>query len=339
MSKEFTNKGQIKTSAIFALVLVFLLGVGGGYIYANHSASTPPVSEILRENSSKYKFINPIYIAGDRLDISSSEYTPLQNELNIFIGDAERSGDVKDVSVYFRDLYSGRWTGVNENDKYAPGSMLKVAVLLGYLKLAEDKPTLLDEKYQYDPVVDSGQFFTPSKMLSQGSERVGDLLKNMIINSDNSATLLLIDKNQDAVNRVYEDLRLPLPDGAIDFMSAKSYSVLWRVLYNGTYLSKNLSEQAMTLLSLTSFKDGLVAGLPQAVRIAHKFGEHTDDKPGQDAVHELHDCGIIYPQDKNPYFLCVMSRGSNFESLKTVIQGVSKLVYEHVISDNQLQSK
>ena len=338
MSTDIRKKWTVKIGAIFALILIFVLGGLIGYMYAKHNTTTPPISEILRENSPKYKFINPIYISGNRQDSGSSEYKPLKNELTSFVEDSERSNEVTDISIYFRDLYSGRWTGVNENDKYAPGSMLKVAVLLGYLKLGEDVPTLLDEKYSYDPIVDPGQYFTPEKMLTKGPQRAGDLIKNMIINSDNSATLLLINKHQDAVNGVYEDLKLPLPDGAIDFMSAKSYSVLWRVLYNGTYLSKDLSEQAMTLLSLTSFKDGLVAGLPEGMRIAHKFGEHTELKEGQNPIHELHDCGIIYPEGKNPYFLCVMTRGNNFDSLKTVIQGASKLVYDHVMANDQLLS-
>ncbi|CAN5120925.1 hypothetical protein BH11PAT3_BH11PAT3_3360 [soil metagenome] len=339
MSTQSIKNRTIKTSAILALVFVFFIGISGGYMYAQSKATTPPVSEILRENSSKYRFINPIYLAGDRLDSSSSEYKPLNDELTTFSNDAKRSEEVSDVSIYFRDLYSGRWTGVNENDKYAPGSMLKVAVLLGYLKLGEQKPTILDEKYDYAPTRDPGQFFPPQKLLPEGKERVGDLIKNMIINSDNTATLLLIDKNQDAVNSVYGDLRLPLPEGAIDFMSAKSYSVLWRVLYNGTYLTKALSEQVGTLLSLTTFKDGLVAGIPQGVRIAHKFGEHTDVKEDEAPVHELHDCGIIYPEGKNPYFLCVMTRGANFDTLKTVIQSASKLVYENVMADDHLLNK
>jgi len=239
-----------KTSAIIALVLVTLTSFFVGYSMNKSKSPKSPTAELLRQNSHEYKLINPLLLAGDKNDNGDDEYKNLESKINNYILNAEKTSEIKDVSVYFRDLNSGQWTGINENDKYAPGSMLKAAVLMGYLKAGEKSPGIMDIKYPYVPVVDPGQYFTPPKMLPQGSQRVGDLIKNMIINSDNSATLLLINKNNNIVTNVYNDLSLPLPEGAIDFMSAKSYSVLWRVLYNGTYLSKDFSEQALNLLLL-----------------------------------------------------------------------------------------
>lgn len=336
------NKGTYTISKISILaVLIFVLvafGICINYI-RTLKASVPAPSELLRENSSKYRLINPLLLAGDKFDNSVTEYIVLHEKINSYIRQIKGKNGITDVSVYFRDLNTAKWTGINEEDKYAPGSMLKVAVVLGYLKYGEHNPSILDQRYYYKPVVDPGQFYTPQAMLKEGNQRVGDLIKNMIINSDNAATLLLIDKNKQAVNDVYQDLKLPLPEGAIDFMSAKSYSVLFRVLYNGTYLTKDLSEQSLTLLTLTAFKDGLVAGVPEGTIVAHKFGEHTNDLPDVHSVHELHDCGIIYPKERSPYFLCVMSRGSEFKSLEGVISGISKLVYEHVVTNNLLGPK
>jgi hypothetical protein len=45
---------------------------------------------------------------------------------------------------------------------------------------------------------------------------------------------------------------------------------------------------------------------------------------------EMHDCGIVY-YPYRPYLLCVMTKGSGeIKSLETVIQDVSKMVYEEV---------
>lgn len=59
----------------------------------------------------------------------------------------------------------------------------------------------------------------------------------------------------------------------------------------------------MSILAQAKYPDGLTAGLPKNVTVAHKFGEHVngDPKRGIDSV-ELHDCGVIYGPNL-PYFL------------------------------------
>ena len=39
--------------------------------------------------------------------------------------------------------------GINDNDKYAPASMLKVIIMIGYLKRAENNPSLLSNQFTY----------------------------------------------------------------------------------------------------------------------------------------------------------------------------------------------
>jgi beta-lactamase class A len=311
----------------------FILGGAGGYIYAQHKvafSSSSTSSQTFRENSPNYKFTNPLLLTQSNADKPSSAYASFQTVIDNYLDSARTNSDVSDVSVYFRDMNSGLWTGVNENDTYAPGSMLKVAIMMGYLSTAETNTGFLDVKYAYTPQIDEGQYFKPPVMLPAGTYSAGDLIKNMIIESDNTATLILANQNPNVVERVYHNLHLPDPEVGADFMSPNQYAVFWRVLYNGTYLSHDDSEEALDLLSLTTFNDGLVAGLPSGTRVAHKFGEHTDVSVNKPVVHELHDCGIVYLPSKDPYFLCVMTRGSDFNALEKVISGLSKLVYDNL---------
>jgi beta-lactamase class A len=311
---------------------VVILAVGSGYLAGRHITTTPSSSQVLRENSSEYKFINPLLLTQSSSNIRSPSLATLQSKLQTVVDAANQDTKVDNVSVYFRNMNSGEWTGVNENDTYAPGSMLKVAILIGYLNEADSDPSILDTQYNYDPQIDEGQYFKPASMLSPGLHTVRDLLKNMIIESDNTATLILANRRPDLVQNVYTILNLPNPEVGADFMSPLQYAEFWRVLYNASYLSKPNSEEALDLLSLTTFNEGLVSGLPADIRVAHKFGEHTNVSSTAPPVHELHDCGIIYPPGKDPYFLCVMTRGGDFPALEQAISSISKLVWTSVTS-------
>lgn len=161
----------------------------------------------------------------------------------------------------------------------------------------------------------------------------------MIVYSSNESLHLLINnlnaRTLPALKEIYSDLNIPLPtlldENKIDFMSPKIYSLLFRVLYNSTYLERETSERALELLNQVAFREGLVAGIPPGIAVAHKFGiravQSADAaKPG---TTELHDCGIIY-YPGHPYLLCVMTKGSNYRDLLSVIVDVSHRAYVDV---------
>ena len=58
----------------------------------------------------------------------------------------EQYGNVATVSFYLRKLTDGSWTTINAEEQYAPGSLMKVPILISYLKEAEDNSTLLDKQ-------------------------------------------------------------------------------------------------------------------------------------------------------------------------------------------------
>jgi hypothetical protein len=82
-------------------------------------------------------------------------------------------------------------------------------------------------------------------------------------------------------------------------------------------------------LAKSTFTEGIVAGLPQGMTVAHKFGEA--ELP--DGTLQLHDCGIVYKPNQ-PYLICVMTKGSNFDTLAGVISHISKTVYQIIQSPN-----
>ncbi len=313
--------------------LSLLVGIFIGWFFRGRwwwGEHRPP--EIIRiREASNYRFINPLLAVDTKDKNQFKELGPLHSEIGDYIKEKVEGGEARNISFYFRDLENGHWTGVGEDEKFSPASMLKVATLITYLKLAETDPLLLSHKLYYSGQEDRNllSHFRPSSSLTAGFYTVEDLLTKMIVDSGNNSDYLLKQniKVEDLL-KVYTHLQLPLPKGdEDDFMSAKAYSIIFRVLYNSTYLSREMSEKALTLLSKTTFKKGLSSGIGSGISIADKFGERTIITPdGKIVFRELHDCGIVY--NPSPYFLCVMTKGDSFDKLADIIAHISGVVFK-----------
>jgi beta-lactamase class A len=340
MNKSPISHYLIAAAGIIVLCGIFALGWYGRHWYAaaHPRPATPSATEV-RADSSEYKFINPILYSNDDKQ-NYTELDPLVNSLNAYIKTATADGDADSVSVYFRDLNSGHWTGINENEQYQPASLLKVAILLAYLKHATEDPSFLDKQVYYQAASTTDQYYPPAKTLASGYYTAEQLLESMIVYSDNSAETALLMADETDFNNLLKTFQLPVVPAdtsnyaSSNFMSAAQYSTFFRALYNGTYLPWDLSEQALGLLASTNFHEGLVAGVASGTIVAHKFGERTSTlKDGSLINRELHDCGIIYYSD-DPYLLCVMTQGQTFPQLANVISTISKLVYTYVAAND-----
>ena len=316
---------------IIVIISVFLASALGYFIKAYFSPkyTVTPV----RVDSNQYQFVNPILYLRTSKDLFSAEFGSLNNSLNSEISKDTSSGKADSISKYFNDLNDGHWTGVNEDAKYVPASMLKVVALMSVLDYSQSNPSFLSQKLYYSGPNDSTQYYKPADNLSPGYYSVQDLINATIVNSDNVAAQALTDSNQISENfyNLYTDFRLPdaTSTTVMDDTSPRAYSAVFRVLYNGTSLSPNIDNQILSLLTKTNFTKGLVAGVPNNIQVAHKFGESNNKLDGIVVSHELHDCGIVY-YPNHPYLLCVMTRGKQFPDLESVISSISKITYNFV---------
>lgn len=262
--------------------------------------------------------------------------SPLEEALKLIVSTSIKNKQLTTASVYYRDLNTGRWFGINQDQKFVPASLFKVPLMIAYLKDAEKNPNLLSTKVVNDLVSDENVNETIKALQSvkQGERyTVDELLHYMIDSSDNNATVLLFKNvNQDTLKKVFSDLDIQIPTTGIntDFISVDNYSFLFRVLYNATYLSHEMSEKGLEMLSKIDFEDGLrTSGIPKSITIADKFGEYYLIENGKVGEHQLHDCGIVY-HPKHPYLLCVMTKGEKIEDLEKLIQDISKMAYRYV---------
>lgn len=317
--------------------LLIGLAVGGSVAYqltTRNVANLYDQINPIRFSDAAYPLINPL-LAYDIPDADAFQFnTSLEKNLRATIQKATDANEATTVSVYYRDLPRGGWVGINENTPYNPASLMKVAIVIAYYRQAETNPTILQHPLVYTKKMSDAlrviPFQTPSNLLVGHTYTVEELIRYLLVNSDNGAkNALLSELDQRTIADVYSDLGIENPDAAAGnyTISAKAYSMFFRVLYNATYLSRAMSEKLLDLLVEAQYKDGLVASVPSGVKAAQKYGEYVAvDAGGNPIGYELHDCGIIY-KPASPYLLCVMTRGKQLDTLTSVIQHISKLVY------------
>lgn len=317
---------KIRWHTIAALVLVFIAGAIAG-------ATLFPTEQ----NHAVYHKQGVLTNALLGFDVDTrgefKELDPIENALREMIVERQKENQVQIVSIYFRLLNSGRWFSINEDEEYSPASLLKIPIMMAYYKKAEETPEILKETiYNDGRYARTEQSSIPeAEKLTQGvSYTIEDLIERMIRDSNNEAKYLLeANLESDFVSSIYRDANIEDPYTAVgDYMKVTDYPFFLRLLYNTTYLSQKFSEQGLTLLTESSFTQGLPALLPTDVKVAHKFGFRimTDTTPN---IGELHDCGIVY-YPNHPYILCVMTKGYALEPLTKVIQDASLLTYQGV---------
>jgi beta-lactamase class A len=332
----FHLPGKQAAKNFFVVSLVFSFGLGfalSQYVFVGGNGSKIDFRQV-RQNDRDYTFINPLLSCSalDGKDIE--EFKPLRNRLTSVINNEVEQGNADQVSVYF-DRRDGTWLSINPDEKYFPASLMKVPVLIAVLKVAETDPSLLQKKITFlaQDDLNTIEYFHPTSTLEAGKTyTVEALLENMIEKSDNNALPLLLGVIDPKVfDEVLSDLGVTIPPGVasslVDYLPIKTYTHFFKVLYNASYLSRPMSEKALSILSKTDFKEGIQAGVPGGTLVSHKFGERSFATTAQNnQPKELHDCGIIYLPD-HPYLLCVMTKGKDFEKLSSVIEEISRVVY------------
>jgi beta-lactamase class A len=271
-----------------------------------------------------------------------SQDQPIVGAVQSVIAQDKSAGDVTDASVYFSDFTTGQFANINGNDKYYPASLGKVPIMMAYYAMAENTSSILDEQNSYPasaPDQNIQQEIPPTSAIIPGKEYTNEqLIESMIKYSDNDAaevlTTLTTPAELQGVQGVYSDLQIPLSSetdaSATDIMTAQQYSILFRTLYNATYLSKDYSERALALMTQTTFTQGLVAGVPSSTVVSHKYGLASYTSGGVPYQWELHDCGIVYAPGHS-YLLCVMTKGNtSIAAQEKTIADISSAVYNEV---------
>jgi len=320
---------SIKYIGICLFFLIF--GLTLGYFLEpilNKVDEPPSASDVrLKEN---YQFINPLLECAPDLK-KSTQVKYLENKLKDYVAQQLGKKEASHISVYYRDLNNGPTIGINEKEPFVPASLVKLPLMIAYFKISEEMPGILNTKVKI-PKTETNlqQNYEPNIPTIMDREyTLFELIERMIEYSDNVPFDFLASHiDPQKYIKIYNDFGISNigTDKGENILTVKDYSAFFRILYNSSYLNEEQSEQALGILTKTTFKDGLVAGVPEGTIIAHKFGERGYQNS---AEKQLHDCGIVYHQN-GPYLLCVMTRGTDFQKLSSTIKEVSNEVYSFI---------
>lgn len=326
MNKVSQTKNNKGWSTIGLVVFLMLAGAVIGLAISNYKH---------QRCLGGHKYINTSVYCHDQTVIKKHGYAETVSVLTKYIEQETKAGNIERASIYFRDLENGPVFGINESMEFAPASLLKLPLALVYMSYAEKDPKILESKLTLRGGGETfGQAFTPTEEIAPGKEySVEELLKRMLVFSDNRASELLFANleaqgKKDLIRQTYLELGILAPDDAFDeVISTRRYASIFRALYNLSYLHPEFSEKVLGWMAESKFKQGIAGAVPADVKISHKFGERVSG----DSTKQLHDCGIIYFPE-NPYLLCVMTAGEDWQKLSQTIQKVSQIVYQEVES-------
>ena len=313
-----------------------------GWLARDSKADGTALSTSLPLRLNGFTFTKPLLVCDTDHARESSHLQPLRQDISSLIAQAQKQHTIETASVYFRNLQTGEQFDINKDEKYFPASLRKIPLMIALLKSAEADPSILNslEATITGADLNGQQEIKPREYAKIGKTyTVEDLIEKMIRFSDNNAAAALNSIiGIESLKKVFENLQIPFfvadtevhASSDMDFITAYEFSFFLRVLYNATYLNQQFSEQALHLLSLGDFKEGLVAGVPPDTVVSHKFGLATFKNGEIVDERELHDCGIVY-HPKGPYLLCIMTKSTApVVDIENFIKGVSALVYQSV---------
>lgn len=254
-----------------------------------------------------------------------------------------------DVAVAYCRLSDGEQVFIKGDERFHPASTMKVPVMMEVFRQAEEGTLALDGrirlKNDFESIADGSRYSLNVADDSEstlyrhlGEERtVRDLVRLMITESSNLATNLLIErvtavrvselmKSMGAgdvrVLRGVEDNRA-FQRGLNNETTARGLATIFRQLAARRVVSVKASEEMLAILRDQKFNEGIPAGLPAGVSVAHKTGWIT-------AI--SHDAAIVEPGGRSPYVLVVLTRGiKDPAKAHELIARVSRVVYEHTL--------
>lgn len=235
--------------------------------------------------------------------------------------------------VYFSDL-SSKYSFHRGDEAMSSASMIKVFILAKAYQDIADGTLSRDETFTL-----SGENVVGGSGTLQGlpygtKVSLKKVLETMIIDSDNTATNIMIERlGMNNINAYMQAhgyqhsvLKRKMMDydaiaaGRNNLTSVRDVGLLFKRLYKGKCVNKALDDEMLSIYKRQTDNDKIPAGLPAGTVVAHKTGEVNDVR---------HDGGIVYTPKGN-YVLVIFT--SNYYAYDD-IAALSKRIYDVYVAE------
>ena len=265
----------------FIVLFVLLTTVFGSAALAL-SAREYKLPGLPRLTFPKFTFTNPFKEEIIQIGLRKE----LEIEKKIAQSFTEMTGDLTGLyAFYVIDLNTDEEFGVNEDEIMQAASLIKLPVML----------------YSQGKVSDD-------KILAMGKK------------SDNAVFNEIVFKfGKTTLQKYIDTLEMPDTSLAENETTPKDVGNLLKKIYLSAQAGEDGSNQILSAITDTIFEDWLVKGIPDDIKVAHKYGRET---------HVINDAGIVF-SDK-PYILVLMTQGIVDEEANNIIPQISKMVYDEM---------
>lgn len=246
--------------------------------------------------------------------------------------------------IVVEDLDTNKRLTINEKDQFAAQSIIKIPIMVALFAAQYEKKIDFSELINLkreDIVQGAGnlQFLSPGIQLP-----IYDLITLMIIQSDNTATNMLIDLlGLEEINRIMEHFGMeksclrkklmiyPVTEHDCEnYITASDSSLLLNKMAKGKIISRYSSEQMIKILKQQQIRNGLPAYLPgnnnEIIGVLPKW--ELANKTGWGTEHQ-HDVGILYINQRSVTISALSQDINSIRSL-TALAEIGKAVYEYV---------
>ena len=245
--------------------------------------------------------------------------------LNTILREAGLPGGV--VGAYVRNLTTGAGAGINADRRFPAASLFKLPVMVEVYKQQRLR------RFSWDDQLTVGrEHWTDGSGVLQArvgqSLKIGELLRLMIIESDNIAANMLTDLvGVTNVNQTMEAMGLRSTrivdrsrENAQPTTSAEDMGRLLEIIATGRLVDAQTAEQAVRLLEEKQAQSWLADGLPWWAKLAHKWG---------DVPNARHDAGIVYTP-RNQIVLVVLTQDGSPAAAAEQIRSLSRKAVAYI---------
>lgn len=237
------------------------------------------------------------------------------------------------TALYFKNLVTNQIIAYNENTPVSSASVIKVPIMAEAFYRDNEGGFSLKNRY----TLQNAHKVPPSGVLTLMDEGLTlsylDLVRLMIVISDNVATNVLIDAlgygkinerikalgcTSTILQRKMMDIE-SMKNGRDNITTAGDMGIILEKLYKGEIAGKAQSRDMVEIMSYQQDNSKIPFLINDDVCIANKTGGNT---------RVSNDVALIYA--KQPYVLCTLGDNVDEPSFGRLIQDTSKLIYDYI---------
>ncbi|NBI27774.1 serine hydrolase [Chengkuizengella marina] len=224
-----------------------------------------------------------------------------------------------DIAFYYENLVTGTSMSYQKEKVYAGASTIKLPLAVYIYQEAANGNLNLDQKLTYSVI----HYYEGSGVIQFqpfGTQyTIRDLVKKMIVHSDNVAYIMLTKKMGRAnfISFLKEIGGKNVFPNGYNKLSAEDLAIYAKTLNEFIDEHELLGQELLDSFVYTDYNDTIPAGVSES-NVAHKVGYLPLELI-------YHDVGIVF--EEHPYILVIMTKGIPYEKVRGVIAQVTKKIH------------